>query len=200
MDAGLQHVYECLQSTLSANQQERQAAEASLKQNELVAGHVVSLFRLAADVSLPVETPLRQAAVILMKSIIARRWSGKGPAGEEDATTLLGDADKATVRTNLVEAIVVAPQVVRSQLGLCLRSIASSDYPSRWPELLPSICSCFQQQSAERVRGALFSLRVLVKNYEFRRDENREAHACPARAPFPLASPPASRQIAAAAS
>ena len=72
MDEHTNQVYACLQHTLNADQQVRQSAEESLKANERVPGHVVTLFRLAADSSLPVETALRQAAVILMKGIIMR--------------------------------------------------------------------------------------------------------------------------------
>jgi hypothetical protein len=60
------------------------------------------------------------------------------------------EQDKAAVRDNLIEAIVRAPQVVRTQLGECLRTIVQTDFPDHWPGLLPIILQnlsfqvCFQ--------------------------------------------------------
>ena len=48
---------------------------------------------------------------------------------------------------------MVAVPVVRTQLGLCLRSIAQVDYPDNWPGLLSAICANMQQQNMERVRS-----------------------------------------------
>ena len=156
-----------LQSTLSADQTQRRAAEEALKQSEFAAEHVVHLFRIAADTSVAVDVALRQAAAIRMKTVISRGWDSA------DGKAALSAADKAAVRDNLVEAMVVAVPVVRTQLGLCLRSIAQIDYPGNWPGLLPAICANMQQQNTERVYGALFALRMLVKVYEFRKEAER---------------------------
>ena len=110
-----------LQSTLSADQTQRRAAEEALKQSEFAAEHVVHLFRIAADTSVAVDVALRQAAAIRMKTVISRGWDSA------DGKAALSAADKAAVRDNLVEAMVVAVPVVRTQLGLCLRSIAQID-------------------------------------------------------------------------
>lgn len=112
-----------LSQTLSANALERRAAELALEGCELEPGHVVMLFRLSADLSLPADPQLRQAAVIRMKNIVAQRWS---PRAQRDgqSPTPLPDGDKELVRSNLAEALVFAPSVVRSQLGLCARCVA----------------------------------------------------------------------------
>ena len=158
-----------LQSTLSADQAQRQAAEDNLKQSEFAPEHVVHLFRIAADASVEVDVALRQAAAIRMKSVISNGWA---PDGREKPA--LSAADKAVVRDNLVEAIVFSVPVVRTQLGLCLRSIAQTDFEGNWPGLVPAICANLQQQQQpERIYGALFALRTLVKVYEFRQADRR---------------------------
>ena len=139
-----------LQSTLSADQTQRRAAEEALKQSEFAAEHVVHLFRIAADTSVAVDVALRQAAAIRMKTVISRGWD---PASSSADGKVLGATDKAAVRDNLVEAMVVAVPVVRTQLGLCLRSIAQVDYPDNWPGLISAICANMQQQNMERVRS-----------------------------------------------
>jgi hypothetical protein len=125
MDAQLVQVHSWLQHTLSANQQERQAAEDLLHQHQYAPQHVVTLFRLAADASMSVETALRQAAVIRMKAIITSGWSGK-----DDQPAPLGDADKTVVRENLVEALIVAPQATRHPTYVLP---AKPHFPSRRP-------------------------------------------------------------------
>jgi len=183
MDAHLQQVHECLAHTLSPDQRVRHAAEESLQQNQYAPQHVVMLFRLAADSSLHIETPLRQAAVIRMKNVISSGW------GSDTGTPAkLGDADKAMVRDNLVDALIVAPQVVRTQLGLCLRAIAAIDYPHAWPSLLPTIAKNLSLYEPARLQGALHALRVLVKNFEFRRDEMRAPLLEIVNQTFPLLS------------
>ena len=104
-----------------------------------------------------------------MKNVISRGWD---PAYATD-NKMLGEADRAVVRDNLVEALIFAVPVVRTQLGLCLRSIAQVDYPSNWPGLVPAICANLQQRHPERMYGALFALRTLVKVYEFRQEPQR---------------------------
>ena len=56
------------------------------------------------------------------------------------------EADKAAVRDNLLEGIVRAPQVVRTQLGECLKSIVQVDFPERWPGLLPIVLQNLSSQ------------------------------------------------------
>ena len=141
------------------------------------------LFRLAADTSLNVETVLRQAAVIRMKNVISYGWRSI-----DGAEPKLSEADKSVVRENLVEALVVAPQVVRTQLGLCLRAIAQEDFPHKWPSLLPTIAASLSLERPERLYGALYSLRVLVKNFEFRRDDHRVPLHTIVETTFPLLS------------
>lgn len=49
------------------------------------------------------------------------------------------EKDKAAVRDNILEGIVRSPQVVRTQLGECLKAIVHVDFPERWPGLLPIV-------------------------------------------------------------
>ena len=43
------------------------------------------------------------------------------------------------MRENVVESMVRAPGVVRTQLGECLKAIVNTDYPECWPGLLPAL-------------------------------------------------------------
>ena len=65
----LQAIYAALASTLSPNQQERQAAEAALKGWEGQPGYVSSLFRVVNSQEVAVE--VRQAGIVYFKNIIS---------------------------------------------------------------------------------------------------------------------------------
>ena len=180
-----------LTNTLEADHVVRKGAESALKQLETVPGHVVVLFRLSSDPSLQLSSgpshvsddALRQCAAIRMKNIVGQGWVAREGSSQQP----LSDPDKAALRDNLLEAMIIAPPLVRSQLSLCLNAIARHDYPERWPALLPAICAELTHgQSAPRVFGALSALRVLAKVYEYKRDEARKPLHQLTQASFPL--------------
>lgn len=178
MDQTLQQVGTWLQLTLNQDKQQREQAEEALKLSAAQPGHVVVLFRLAIDPAVPAEPTLRHAAVIYMKNVIHRRWEPIEPPKHlrdrgEQGMEAIPDDDKAVVRNNLCQALVAAPPQIRSQLGLCLKTIAACDYPAKWPTLLDSIRSGLQPTDPSNLYGALYSLRVLAKTYEYKREEKR---------------------------
>ena len=58
------------------------------------------------------------------------------------------DSDKAAVRDNLLEGVMHAPPLVRTQLGESMKAIASRDYPEHWPGLLPALLQNLSLQVA----------------------------------------------------
>ena len=51
------------------------------------------------------------------------------------------------MRENVLEGMVRAPGVVRAQLGECLKAIVNTDYPERWPGLLPALLANLASQA-----------------------------------------------------
>ena len=69
----------------------------------------------------------------------------------------------------------MAPPKILVQNAVCIKKIATYDYPERWSSLLPGIVTYLQSQTASEVYGALWALRSLVEKYEFKpRDHGRE--------------------------
>ena len=56
------------------------------------------------------------------------------------------DSDKAAVRDNLLEGVMRAPPLVRTQLGESIKAIASKDFPEHWPGLLPAVLQNLSSQ------------------------------------------------------
>ena len=66
-------------------------------------------------------------------------WHPEGPSP-------IPDSDKAAVRDNLLEGLMRAPPLVRTQLGESLKAVAGKDFPEHWPGLLPAILQNLSSQ------------------------------------------------------
>ncbi|KAF8071226.1 SAD2 [Scenedesmus sp. PABB004] len=168
-----------LQGCLSANQEERKAAEALLKQAELQQGQVVNLLRVAGEPS--VDISVRQVASISFKQVAKRHWEP-----EKDGAPVLHAGDKQLVRDNLLEAIITAPHIIQSQLSEVMSTVVYCDYPEAWPGLLEAVMKNLTANDQSRMYGALLVLRVLARKYEFRDDEERAPLAPIIAAAFPV--------------
>jgi hypothetical protein len=43
--------------------------------------------------------------------------------------------DRAVIRDSMVDAVVLAPDIIRIQLGVCVSQIVKHDFPERWPQV-----------------------------------------------------------------
>ncbi|KAJ4833603.1 secondary alcohol dehydrogenase (SADH2) [Turnera subulata] len=153
-----------LQAALSPNQDERKAAEQSLNQVQFAPQHLVRLLQIIVDNNC--DLAVRQFASIHFKNFIAKHWAPHDP----DEQSKILQSDKDLVRDHILVFIVQVPQLLRAQLGECLKTIIHADYPEQWPHLLDWIKHNLQDQ---QVFGALFVLRILSRKYEFKSDDER---------------------------
>ncbi len=77
------------------------------------------------------------------------------------------------IRENLVDANVRATEVLRIQLSICISMIVKHDYPGRWPQVVDKVSIYLQNPDPSGWPGALAALYQLVKNYEYRKKEER---------------------------
>lgn len=82
-----------------------------------------------------------------------------------------------------------APHLVQVQLGDVFKTVVYSDYPEKWPGLLEALCSNLVNPDTNRVHGALFALRILMRKYEFRDEEERVPLAQLVHTTFPVSHP-----------
>ena len=171
----LQAIYAALASTLSPNQQERQAAEAALKGWEGQPGYVSSLFRVVN--SQEVAVAVRQAGIVYFKNIVNKHWEREEPVvdGTPDQRWVIGEDERAFVRSSIVEAMVQADTKCRPVIAESLRRIAANDFPSKMPNLLQEITQRLDVSvPPDQILGALLALRVLTKNFEYASTEKRK--------------------------
>merc|ERR1719394_920109 len=88
-------------------------------------------------------------------------------------TFSIHEQDKALIRESIVQAAVMAPEVIRIQLAVCICMIIKHDFPHRWPEVVQKISIYLQTPEPENWPGALIVLYQLVKNYEYKKKEDR---------------------------
>ncbi|XP_050375236.1 importin beta-like SAD2 isoform X1 [Argentina anserina] len=153
-----------LQAALSTNPDERKAAEHSLNQIQYAPQHLVRMLQIIVDGNC--DMGVRQVASIHFKNFIGKNWLPHEP---EEQNKIL-QADKDVVREHVLVFVTQVPQLLRVQLGECLKTIIHADYPEQWPRLLDWVKHNLQDQ---QVYGALFVLRILSRKYEFKSDEER---------------------------
>lgn len=73
------------------------------------------------------------------------------------------------MRESLVEAMARSRPAVRSQLAEALECIVLSDFPARYPALLPQIGANLASAVPARLAAGLLAARCTTKIFEFRR-------------------------------
>jgi hypothetical protein len=170
----LQAIYAALASTLSPDQQQRQAAEAALKGWEGHPGYVSSLFRVVNSTEVAVE--VRQAGIVYFKNIVNKHWERDEPVeGNAELQWVIGEDERVFVRSSIVEALVQGDSKCRPVIAESLRRIAGNDFPAKMPTLLQEVASRLDVSAPpEQILGALLALRVITKNYEYASSEKRD--------------------------
>ncbi len=136
-------------------------------QQHLVPGGLVSLLRVAVEETL--ELVVRHAAAIAFKNAVKKDWEHR-----ESRPSKISEEEKSAVRPVVLEGVVRCPQAVRVQLEEALKQIIAWDYPQRWPDLVPVLAASLNSGDQALMCGALRTLRIIARKYEFR-DEGERA-------------------------
>ncbi|CAM9500194.1 unnamed protein product [Chrysoparadoxa australica] len=158
-----------LHYSFSAIHDHRQAAEEQLKALRSSPGFLVSLLHIVVAEELGRD--VRQAASLTVKNTIKEGWdpSSRFWAKDTHVPSLISDADKDQTRQVLMEALLREPdKSLQDILAECVKEVAISDFPERWPGLMPGLVSCLQAKDVLKLHNALLALRKLVKRYEYK--------------------------------
>jgi len=160
----------------------REQAEAKLKEVHKIIGFCPGVLQVVMTNT--VDAAVRQAGVIYFKNLVSQSWIAKDPpetnavavatggAVNTDLSFTIHEQDKALVRDNIVQAVVQAPEVIRIQLSVCISMIIKRDFPHKWPQVVDHI-SIHLETGGDNWLGALICLYQLVKNYEYKKKEER---------------------------
>ncbi|KAL4717791.1 hypothetical protein ACJJTC_000940 [Scirpophaga incertulas] len=160
---------EILRATIDPNQ--RHQAEEQLSQLHKIIGFAPSLLQVVMQND--VQVPVRQAGVVYLKNLIASGWQEKEPEEGEPIPFNIHEQDRAMIRDMIVDAIIQAPDIIRVQLCVCLKTVIKHDFPNRWTQIVDKIHIYLQNPDANSWMGALLCLYQLIKNYEYHVVEKR---------------------------
>ncbi|KAL9096939.1 MAG: hypothetical protein Q9165_000903 [Trypethelium subeluteriae] len=150
-----------LDQTQSSIDNTRRQAELRLQQlQQSNEAYPLALASIAAHDNIPVS--IRQAALLNLKTYVLANWS---PQFEEfKGQTILGDNTKTTLRQTLLQLATNGREdrKVESAASFVVSKIASADYPSEWPELLPHLLQIIPTGSDGQLHGAIKVLGDLV--------------------------------------
>lgn len=148
------------------------------KQNQKVCkiiGFVPSLLQIVIHVEVPV--PVRQATAIYLKNFITRNWLEK----DVDGTPMefsIHEQDRTVVRNNIIESLIQTPEMLNNRniyihIATSIYHIIKCDFPGRWPDVIEKIRIFLQQSNYQSWTGAVLVLYQLVKNYEYKKADER---------------------------
>lgn len=114
---------------------------------------------------------VRQAAAIYLKNMVTSSWLEKEVSITQPLEFSIHEQDRALVREHIIEALIQVPETIRLQLGTCIYNIIKCDFPGRWPNIINQIQELLN--SPDRWSAALLCLYQLVKNYEYKKADER---------------------------
>ncbi|KAF9586050.1 hypothetical protein BGW38_010110 [Lunasporangiospora selenospora] len=156
-------LYHLFEATVQPDPNVRIQAELQLKQLEGTPGVLGVAMQIIGS---PESEPhIRQAASIYLKNAVKRYWY----EGESTPSHLvISDADKDVIKERIIQLIVMAPTLVRTQLITVLGIILSNDFPSNYAGFLPQVQSLLQSQDPQAIYVGLLAIKEVTRVYKFK--------------------------------
>nr|XP_027229766.1 importin-8-like [Penaeus vannamei] len=105
------------------------------------------------------DMPVRQAGVIYLKNMVAQYWKDAEYEAGEPIPFHIHEQDRAMIRDAIVDAVVHAPDL---STACC-----------RWTTIVDKISIYLQNPDTNLWNGSLLCLYQLVKNFEYKKKEER---------------------------
>jgi hypothetical protein len=184
-EGDVQRVIDALSGILSGDAGVRTKAAGDLEQYTNVDGYLEMLLQLAHDDSQP--QTLRTGAASQFKAVVNARWSLKAGVKESSNYLEVKAEEKATLRGNILGALVTRVVPVRNLLEDAMRTIVSLDYPNSWVDLPDAILGALNTDNFDQIVAALLALRAILKRCDSSANvEKRDEMFAVADATFPI--------------
>ena len=140
-------------------------ATAALESFRSQTGYGIELLHVVNEATNPPH--LRQQAAVQFKNLVRFSWC---PA-EDSEYVEISEAEKHEIRTHVVQIMMSAPPKVRVQVSEALTIISDTDFPERWPTLLPALVERMegavenQQVDVNAMKGVLGTLDSVLKRF-----------------------------------
>lgn len=120
-----------------------------------------------------IDMPVRQAGAVYLKNTIMNNWEDREVDAGQPIPFSIHEQDRAMIRDSIVDAVVIAPELIRAQLCVCVNNIIKHDFPGRWTQVVDKVSIYLQNTDPNGWNGALLCLYQLVKNYEYKKSNER---------------------------
>ncbi|XP_045465095.1 importin-7 [Harmonia axyridis] len=160
---------ELLRATIDPNQ--RQQAEAQLDQIHKIIGFAPTLLQIVMMGDC--DMPIRQAGAIYLKNLINNSWQDKEAEAGQPLPFCIHEQDRALIRDSIVDAVVLAPDLVRTQLCTCVNTMVKHDFPGRWTQIVDKVSVYLSNPEPNGWLGAVSCMYQLVKIFEYKKMEER---------------------------
>lgn len=151
-----QTIISALANSVNPNNEERKAAEASLKQAQHTVGYASALLKISGDQSLKgkFNVDINHAASIQFGQLVEIHWKFKDVEHAQEISggidfIVIDEGDKQCVRENLLGAMneqvnnkPIVKQYIRSLKHICIK-----DYPEKFPILFDQIMNYLNQNN-----------------------------------------------------
>ena len=87
------------------------------------------------------DMPVRQAGAIYLKNLISQSWQDREVEGGQQLPFAIHEQDRALIRDSIVDAVVHAPDLIRTQLCTCVNNMVKHDFPGRWTQIVDKVSS-----------------------------------------------------------
>ncbi len=96
-------------------------------------------------------TAIRHAASVYLKNFVEKHWE----TYDDSVASLICDADKATIRAAIVNAVVEASEQIRVQYLTIVKRLVRSDFPKVWTNLLEQLVTLLQSGDVKKISAGL---------------------------------------------
>jgi len=160
-----------LSQSLSPDKPTRQNAERALLAAQSSPGHALAVLRVVSTSSTGngSDLPIRQSAAVHFKNMVKKGWT---PNDEDDhdggkPQFLIPESDRTLIKNNLVSLMCTVPPQLQSQCSESIALIASSDFPSKWDNLLTDLIAKFADPNWDVVNGVLVAANSILKRFRY---------------------------------
>ena len=78
---------------------------------------------------------------IYLKNLISQSWQDREVEGGQQLPFAIHEQDRALIRDSIVDAVVHAPDLIRTQLCTCVNNMVKHDFPGRWTQIVDKVSS-----------------------------------------------------------
>ena len=172
--ANLEMLRGLLLQTLGSDNAARQVAEQTLNQVESQPGFmlvVLQLIHMLIVPSSPQDMPVRQAAAVLFKNGIKKRWH----VADDSEDTEIPVDNRDAIKAHLVDLMCTAPNDIQKQLSESVSIISEHDFvfdeqsqQMKWGALLPQLISRSSTQDLSIIKGVMLTANSIMKRFRYK--------------------------------